>query len=89
MLLSFENPKTINHAIFSYTIDDLKGEKQFLVTMEISVCFEANGPCALTIPILEEVRLPKPLCNLDSGFSLSGTYLYCLCYNILVVTKQH
>jgi hypothetical protein len=52
-----------------YTIDDLKGEKQFLVNMDISVCFEAHGPCVLKIPILTEVRLPKPLCNLESGFS--------------------
>ncbi|VDI06314.1 Hypothetical predicted protein [Mytilus galloprovincialis] len=52
-----------------YSIDDLKGEKQFLVSVDISICFEANKPCAKSIPILEEIRLPKPLCNLESGFS--------------------
>lgn len=57
-----------------YTIDDLKGEKQFLVNMDISVCFEAHGPCVLKIPILTEVRLPKPLCNLESGFSFPSKY---------------
>lgn len=50
----------------------MKGEKQFLISLEMSICFEAKGPCTTTLPILEEVRLPKPLCNLDADFSLPG-----------------
>ena len=53
-------------------IQDLSMEKQFLVDMDLSVCFEANGPCVLTSNVLRNARLPKPLCDLSTNLSFGG-----------------
>jgi hypothetical protein len=59
---------------FSYTIQDLSMEKEFVVDLDISVCFEANGPCVFNSNLLKSARLPKPLCNLNSSMSFGGLY---------------
>jgi hypothetical protein len=43
-----------------------------LVDMDLSVCFEANGPCMLTSNVLRNARLPKPLCDLSTNLSFGG-----------------
>ena len=58
--------------ICRFVIQDLSMEKQFLLDVDISVCFEANGPCMLTSNILKNARLPKPLCDLSTSLSFGG-----------------
>ncbi|VDI38371.1 SWI/SNF-related matrix-associated actin-dependent regulator of chromatin subfamily E, member 1 [Mytilus galloprovincialis] len=72
-----------------YTIIDLTMEKQFVVDMDVSVCFEADAPCVFTTTILKNARLPKPICNLKSNLSFEDISLKELSENLLLdVTQQ-
>ncbi|XP_046562951.1 uncharacterized protein LOC124271844 [Haliotis rubra] len=55
-----------------YVIDNLEGEKQFLVSLNISACFESGGKCLVTLPVLNQARLPNPGCDWNSTLSLRG-----------------
>lgn len=57
---------------FRYSLEDLNGERMFLLNMDLSVCFEAEGSCSLKLPLLRDVFIPKPVCNLDQGFPKFG-----------------
>ena len=70
---------------FSYTIKDLSMKKEFVVDLDISVCFEANGPCVFNSNILKSARLPKPLCNLNSNMSFGGLYTLILYWKLFLL----
>jgi hypothetical protein len=40
----------------------------YRVNMNLTVCFEANGPCMIIAPVLINTILPKPVCNWKTGF---------------------
>ncbi|XP_052806223.1 uncharacterized protein LOC128235441 [Mya arenaria] len=42
----------------------------FRFSLDISVCLESNGPCVLNVNLLNDVRVPKPLCDLERGFRI-------------------
>ena len=67
--------------IFRYSIDDWKGQQLFLLNMEVNICLEAAGPCTLELPILKDLKVPKPVCNLEKSFYSFGIYIFvCLHY---------
>ena len=49
-------------------IDDLDSERKFLVSLNLSVCFESKGPCLISMPVLRKTQLPKALCDWKSDF---------------------
>ncbi|XP_063447091.1 uncharacterized protein LOC134726610 [Mytilus trossulus] len=64
-------------------------EKQFVVDMDVSVCFEANAPCDFTTTVMKNARLPKPICDLSSNLSFEDISLKELSENLLLdVTQQ-
>ncbi|VDI38368.1 Hypothetical predicted protein [Mytilus galloprovincialis] len=52
----------------SYKIDEFYNERMFIVSLNISICYEANGPCALEMMIFENNKLPIPFCDFSQGF---------------------
>jgi len=54
--------------LFSYDIEDLKYKRQFVVNLQLSICLESNGPCLMTIPILDNAILSKSVCKWKSNF---------------------
>ena len=40
----------------------------YIVSLNISICYEANGPCALDLKILQNNKLPIPFCDFSQGF---------------------
>ncbi|XP_053390116.1 uncharacterized protein LOC128553035, partial [Mercenaria mercenaria] len=52
-----------------YLIDDLKSSKQFVISVRARACFDGNR-CSLDVPIVENLLLPKPLCNFNGAFKL-------------------
>lgn len=40
----------------------------YRVNMNLTVCFESNGPCMIIAPVLTNTILPKPVCNWKTGF---------------------
>ncbi|CAC5409208.1 unnamed protein product [Mytilus coruscus] len=53
--------------IINYKIDEFYNERMFIVSLNISICYEANGPCALDLKILENSKLPIPFCDFSQG----------------------
>ncbi|XP_052071170.1 uncharacterized protein LOC127709608 [Mytilus californianus] len=51
----------------SYKIEEFYNERMFIVSLTISICYEANGPCALEMIILENNKLPIPFCDFSQG----------------------
>lgn len=59
---------------YRLTVDDLSEENLYIVNMNISVCFEAKGPCAIeSAVILQNSLIPKMQCNFTHGFNIQGT----------------
>lgn len=59
-----------------FNIANLVTDGVYLVNMDVLVCFESSKPCALTINVLTDSRLPKPDCEWNRGFIKPGnTYL--------------
>ncbi|CAG2251944.1 unnamed protein product [Mytilus edulis] len=51
-----------------YDIEDLKYKRQYVVNLQLSVCFEDKGPCTISIPVLTNAILPKSVCDWKSNF---------------------
>ncbi|VDH92137.1 Hypothetical predicted protein [Mytilus galloprovincialis] len=51
-----------------FMIKDFPGERQFEVTLNLSICFESNSPCEISVPILKNTILPKSICEWKSDF---------------------
>ncbi|XP_052083604.1 uncharacterized protein LOC127720904 [Mytilus californianus] len=49
-------------------IKDYPTERQFEVTLDLSICFESSSPCMISFPILKNTILPKSLCEWKSDF---------------------
>jgi len=61
-----------SYSCFRYKIEELENERVYLVSMSVSICLESNGPCELDLKILENVKLPKSLCDFSQGFAIPG-----------------
>ncbi|XP_076086925.1 uncharacterized protein LOC143057500 [Mytilus galloprovincialis] len=51
-----------------FMIKDFPGERQFEVTLDLSICFNSNSPCEISVPILKNTILPKSICEWKSDF---------------------
>ncbi|CAG2253144.1 unnamed protein product [Mytilus edulis] len=56
----------------SYSIEDFSGESMYLVSLNISVCFESNKPCHASAQILSNTWLKKTLCAWDTSYYQSN-----------------
>jgi hypothetical protein len=61
-----------NDYCLRYKIEELENEGVYLVSTNVSICLESNGPCELDLKILENVKLPKSLCDFSQGFAIPG-----------------
>ena len=45
-----------------------------MLDLSFYVCMEESRPsyCVVDIPILKNLKMPKPLCNWDGGFTVSS-----------------
>lgn len=57
--------------LFSYIIDELHSSNEFLLSVNLSVCLETTE-CMLNRTVAENVRLPKPTCNWNTGYKIPG-----------------
>ena len=68
--------------ICSFIIYDLSSEGsygQYLISMNISVCYEASAACDTVITVFENTLLPKTLCDWNKDFKDPGTVLSACC----------
>jgi hypothetical protein len=56
-------------------IEYLYGSRKFVVDMNVSACFESQGECEITIPVLRKTILPKVNCDWYNGFSNEGKHV--------------
>ncbi|XP_052081234.1 uncharacterized protein LOC127719258 [Mytilus californianus] len=56
----------------SYMINDFDGESLYLVSLNMSVCFESNKTCHVTTQILSNTWLKKTLCAWDNSYYISN-----------------
>ncbi|XP_076085323.1 uncharacterized protein LOC143056123 [Mytilus galloprovincialis] len=59
----------------SFVLHDLYAEPAFLISMKLSLCWEANQPCGTVYNIFDKVRLPKKVCNWDKKFLQNGNFV--------------
>jgi len=57
--------------LFSYIIDELHSSNEFLLSVNLSVCLETTE-CMINRTVAENVRLPKPTCNWNTGYKIPG-----------------
>jgi hypothetical protein len=46
-----------------FSVHDLTAAKQYMLNMNMSVCFEKEGPCIVSVPVFENTKLPKLGCD--------------------------
>ncbi|KAL5013968.1 hypothetical protein ScPMuIL_008238, partial [Solemya velum] len=51
-----------------FSIVDLSAEEEFLLNMELRVCYDNFTDCQLNVTVFENTRLPKPTCNRTMDF---------------------
>lgn len=57
-------------------IDDLHLRGEIVIDLKARLCYSKSKACELEIVILEEFKLPKPLCNFTEGsFAIPGKAL--------------
>ncbi|XP_063420822.1 uncharacterized protein LOC134706043 [Mytilus trossulus] len=49
-------------------IEDYPTERQYEVTLDLSICFESDSPCMISVPVLRKTILPKTICEWKSDF---------------------
>lgn len=52
--------------LLSFTVDDMYGERLYLVNMNLSFCFESSAACYKTIVVFSDTLLPKTSCSWNS-----------------------
>ena len=75
----------------TFTIDDLEGERIYIVSLNISICFDDHTDCYMSAQILKHTRLPKELCKYDTQYSIRGKYpiLYLSNKNVDIYFSAH
>lgn len=58
---------------------------EYSITMKISECYEANGPCETVTYILRDDLLPRPDCPLFMDYYQEGKYIYMYIHTIPLV----
>jgi hypothetical protein len=53
---------------YSYAIYDLKSDHQYMIEMNISICFESSELCMFIQPIFSNTKLTKKPCQWQTGF---------------------
>jgi hypothetical protein len=43
--------------------------------MDVAVCLERAGPCEVLLHVLQDAKLPKPICNWNTDFKVKGNTL--------------
>lgn len=56
----------ISFILLSFTVDDMYGERLYLVNMNLSFCFESSAACYKTIIVFSDTLLPKTSCSWNS-----------------------
>ena len=62
---------------------DLHADNELLLNMNISVCYEANGPCDKTHIVFKDTKVPKTPCDWNIGFLQAGLSLICTLSNVI------
>ena len=60
--------------IFRYSIHDLKGEKKYMLNMEMKLCVQkGGGSCLFTTKLFHNTKIPKLGCDWsNSNFKIKG-----------------
>ncbi|CAC5374575.1 unnamed protein product [Mytilus coruscus] len=63
----------------NFVAEDLIGDEQYVISLNISLCLESSGPCEVALVIFDNDRLSKPTCDWNTDFIIPGfslkTYL--------------
>ncbi|WAR05123.1 hypothetical protein MAR_020492 [Mya arenaria] len=51
----------------SFNLLELRGDRSYVISLKISLCFEANSSCESDINILNETKIPKLKCQWGPG----------------------
>lgn len=57
-----------------YKIRDLSGQGQYLVDLNLSVCFSDGPPCQMEIAIVSNYLVTKPACTWFNGYKIAGEF---------------
>jgi hypothetical protein len=65
----------ISWSIASYLVFDLVSDAHYMMSVNISVCYEPDN-CTLTETIVLDMMFPKPVCDFDSkDYIIPGNYM--------------
>lgn len=57
-----------NNVLCSVNVKDLIFKNEYMVDLDISVCFESNGICVIVVLVFSNLYLSKIICDWFIGF---------------------
>ncbi|CAC5411203.1 unnamed protein product [Mytilus coruscus] len=60
----------VGSVMIDYVIEDIPGESMYLVSMNISYCYEDGQPCYMVTTVFDNTRLPKDLCEWKTDYHI-------------------
>lgn len=66
------------HFCFSFTVENLYREGAYLLSANISQCYEANQDCAINHVLFTNSLLPKSVCNWSSDYKIASKLTICI-----------
>ncbi|XP_076085326.1 uncharacterized protein LOC143056125 [Mytilus galloprovincialis] len=60
----------VGSVMIDYIIEDIPGESMYLVSMNISYCYEDGHPCYMVTTVFDNTRLPKDLCEWKTDYHI-------------------
>lgn len=72
-----------------FKVEYITSEKAYLLSVNFSACFETNGDCMLSFPIMTNTRIPLLDCDFkNQSFAIPGWSILSLQYrHILKITQ--
>ena len=61
---------------YSFNIDNLYEERAYLINLNLSLCYEANQPCDIIIPIMVNNLLRKQVCDWGTEYRIPGKLVH-------------
>lgn len=49
-------------ALFRYMVNNIQSDREFVIDLEVTECYETNGPCSQTLTLAKDLRIPYPVC---------------------------
>jgi hypothetical protein len=57
-------------------MDNLYNERKYVMSLNVSQCYESSGTCSLHHTLFRDALIPKGVCDWSMDYNIKGVYIY-------------